>query len=88
MNQLVDKSADLVELNVGGEPVTANRAVLTLVPESMLAAMFSGRWENRLQRDRDDRSVSTGRTGWRFCVPQTYIYVFSSIYFLHLRTPL
>jgi len=35
---------DLVELNVGGTPFTTYLNTLTKIPESMLAAMFSGRF--------------------------------------------
>ena len=37
--------AELVTLNVGGEFYTTTRATLTTYPDSMLGAMFSGRFE-------------------------------------------
>jgi len=45
---------DLVGLNFGGERVvTVKRSLLLQFPGSMLAAMFSGRHEERLERDKD-----------------------------------
>lgn len=37
------ETPEIVELNVGGKSFTTTRSTLTRVPESMLAAMFSGR---------------------------------------------
>jgi BTB/POZ domain len=42
---------DLLVLNVGGSKLTVSRGTLTQIPESMLAAKFSGRWDDSLQRD-------------------------------------
>eukprot|EP00957_Ditylum_brightwellii_P165261 12582443-Ditylum_brightwellii.AAC.1 len=41
----------LLKINVGGKIITANRSILTQQEGSMLEALFSGRWEKRLQRD-------------------------------------
>jgi len=46
---------DLLEINAGGRIVTATRGTLTQLADTRLAALFSGRWEKRLQRDRDGR---------------------------------
>jgi hypothetical protein len=45
----------IVELNVGGENMTTYRSTLCASQGSMLAAMFSGRWEEKLQKDKDGR---------------------------------
>ena len=42
---------DKLKLNVGGANVTALRETLTIFPDSKLAALFSGRWDKKLQRD-------------------------------------
>jgi hypothetical protein len=46
------KGTDKLKLNVGGERVTVRRETLTQFPKSRLATLFSGRWENRLLRDK------------------------------------
>eukprot|EP00745_Piridium_sociabile_P043591 TRINITY_DN89383_c0_g1_i1.p1 TRINITY_DN89383_c0_g1~~TRINITY_DN89383_c0_g1_i1.p1 ORF type:complete len:454 (+),score=38.21 TRINITY_DN89383_c0_g1_i1:53-1363(+) len=46
---------DPIRLNVGGEQCTVKRDVLTAVPGSLLASLFSGRWDKSLLRDEDDR---------------------------------
>ena len=55
MNSLEEGSVDLVELNIGGELVTVRRSTLCLVEGSLLATMFSGRWEESLVRDSSGR---------------------------------
>lgn len=56
MSQLTVVDAnDLIELNAGGEYITTTRGTLTSAEGSMLAAMFSGRWEDRLTLDKDGR---------------------------------
>jgi hypothetical protein len=47
--------ADKLKLNVGGVRVTALRETLTQFPNTRLAALFSGRWESRLLRDKKKR---------------------------------
>lgn len=49
------KGTDRIKLNVGGERVTTTRETLTFFSATRLAALFSGRWENKLQRDRKGR---------------------------------
>ena len=44
---------DLVHLNVGGQRLTTTISTLRQVKGSFLASMFSGRWEDRLKRDKD-----------------------------------
>jgi len=45
---------DLITLNIGGEKtVTVKRGTLCAIGDSMLAASFSGRWDESLQRDSD-----------------------------------
>ena len=44
---------DIIFLNVGGQKYTTTRSTLCQVEGSLLAAMFSGRWESKLQRDQD-----------------------------------
>jgi len=46
----IDNEA-LLDINVGGRIITTTRSILTQQKGSMLEAMFSGRWEKRLQRD-------------------------------------
>jgi hypothetical protein len=43
--------ASVVELNVGGRHFTTDRATLTKYPDSMLAAMFSGRHDTSTDKD-------------------------------------
>ena len=50
------KSSDLVQLNIGGERfVTVPRSTLTLFPDSMPGAMFSGR--HNVNTDEQVRAV-------------------------------
>ena len=44
---------DLIHLNVGGHKLTTKRSTLCQVEGSLLASMFSGRWEDSLERDKD-----------------------------------
>ena len=44
---------DIIHLNVGGHKVTTKRSTLCQVEGSLLASMFSGRWEDSLERDKD-----------------------------------
>ncbi len=44
---------DIIHLNVGGEKFTTTRSTLCQVEDSLLATMFSGRWERGVKRDRD-----------------------------------
>ena len=46
---------DRLKLNVGGERVVLQRDTVLQFPESKLAALFSGRWENQLLRDKRNR---------------------------------
>eukprot|EP00386_Alphamonas_edax_P001836 GDKI01005534.1.p1 GENE.GDKI01005534.1~~GDKI01005534.1.p1 ORF type:complete len:347 (+),score=66.89 GDKI01005534.1:33-1073(+) len=47
----VSPSGAIVVLNVGGKLFTTTRSTLCVEENSLLASMFSGRWENSLQRD-------------------------------------
>ena len=47
-----DDNDNIVYLNVGGTKMATKRSTLCQVEESLLAAMFSGRWEN-VDRDED-----------------------------------
>lgn len=49
------KPSDIIVLNVRGEEMFARRDTLTLVQDSRLEALFSGRWENQLLRDEQGR---------------------------------
>eukprot|EP00957_Ditylum_brightwellii_P179431 13669079-Ditylum_brightwellii.AAC.1 len=42
---------DFIHVNAGGRVVTANRGTLTYQKGTMLEALFSGRWEKKIQRD-------------------------------------
>ena len=45
------KPSDVLHLNVGGKNMSALRKTLTQVEGSMLAARFSGRWDNSIEKD-------------------------------------
>jgi hypothetical protein len=49
------KPSELVYLNVGGEHITTSRETLCAVEPSLLASMFSGRWEDAMTLDKDGR---------------------------------
>ena len=49
------KASDIIKLNVGGEKLTTKRSTLCQIEGSLLASMFSGRWESNLERDEDGR---------------------------------
>jgi hypothetical protein len=49
------KLSDIIRLNVRGTEMFARRDTLTVVKSSRLEALFSGRWENQLLRDDQDR---------------------------------
>ena len=55
MNTLGEGTHDLVHINVGGDLVTVKRSTLCQHKGSVLANMFSGRWEQKLDRDDDGR---------------------------------
>ena len=44
---------DLIDLNVGGTKLTTSRSTLCQVQDSLLASMFSGRWEDNIKRDKN-----------------------------------
>ena len=46
---------DLLEINVGGTLFAARRGTLCLLKESRFEAVFSGRWQKTLQKDREGR---------------------------------
>jgi hypothetical protein len=46
------KSSEVISLNVGGTCLAVLRSSLTSVEGSMLASMFSGRWESTLVKDK------------------------------------
>jgi hypothetical protein len=48
------KKTDVIRLNVGGEIMMTTRETLTRVPKSILSIMFNGRWENKLETDKND----------------------------------
>ena len=47
------RGSDVLCLNVGGKRMDVLRRTLTQVEGSLLAAMFSGRWDDSLEKDRD-----------------------------------
>lgn len=49
------KDDDLMNVNAGGKIVVAKRSTLTQIVGSKLEALFSGRWEKKLQRDSHGR---------------------------------
>jgi len=44
-------SSDLLDICAGGKIITVTRGTLTQLQGTLLAALFSGRWENQLQKD-------------------------------------
>ncbi|XP_028409764.1 uncharacterized protein LOC114532454 [Dendronephthya gigantea] len=44
---------DVIHMNVGGQKFTTTRSTLCQIEDSLLASMFSGRWENSVLRDQD-----------------------------------
>ncbi len=44
---------DIIHLNVGGQKLTTKRSTLCQVEGLLLSTMFSGRWEDSLERDQD-----------------------------------
>ena len=67
---------DIINLNVGGKKMTTKRSTLCQVEGSLLASMFSGRWEDSLARDED------GRIFFDFN-PQYFVYILD---YLRART--
>ena len=53
MNAVQVNDDDLIDLNVGGQRLTTTRSTLCQVEGLLLSSMFSGRWEDRLKRDKD-----------------------------------
>ena len=53
MKALTVNDNDIIHLNVGGQKLTTKRSTLCQVENSLLATMFSGRWEESLERDQD-----------------------------------
>ncbi|GMH35517.1 hypothetical protein BSKO_03385 [Bryopsis sp. KO-2023] len=53
MSKVRVSDGDVVHLNVGGRIFTTKRGSLRLVEGSVLELMFSGRWEDRVDRDKD-----------------------------------
>jgi BTB/POZ domain len=44
-----------LELNIGGYNMDVKRATIMYAPDSMLARLFSGRWDHVLPRDKTGR---------------------------------
>ena len=55
MKAIEVKDDDIINLNVGGKKITTKRSTLCQVKGSLLASMFSGRWEESLSRDENGR---------------------------------
>ena len=49
----MEDNNDIVYLNVGGTKMATKRSILCQIEGSLLAAMFSGRWEDNVERDED-----------------------------------
>ena len=71
---------DLINLNVGGTKITTTRLTLCQVENSLLAAMFSGRWEDNIKRDQD------GAVFFDFN-PQHFILVLDYLRVKKIKTP-
>ncbi len=48
------KNIDVIQLNVGGELMITTRETLTQIPKSILSIMFNGRWEHKLEIDKNE----------------------------------
>ena len=60
MNSIVGSAAasnddDIIEINAGGKIISALRSTLTVAPDTMFTYMFSGRWEESMKRDNNNR---------------------------------
>jgi hypothetical protein len=60
MNSIVGSAAAsnddvIIEINAGGKIISALRSTLTLAPDTMFTYMFSGRWEESMKRDDNNR---------------------------------
>eukprot|EP00386_Alphamonas_edax_P010261 GDKI01033267.1.p1 GENE.GDKI01033267.1~~GDKI01033267.1.p1 ORF type:complete len:326 (+),score=87.31 GDKI01033267.1:54-980(+) len=55
MMSVVVQDTDIIELNVGGRAFTTTRATLCVEEDTLLANMFSGRWEGSLRTDKKGR---------------------------------
>lgn len=53
MQRITSLASDIIILNVGGERMYTYRSTLTIDPDSDLAAMFSGKWEDVIPKDKD-----------------------------------
>ncbi len=53
MEAFVVSDDDIIDLNIGGQKLSTTRSTLCQVEGSLLASMFSGRWEDGLKRDKD-----------------------------------
>ena len=53
MSAISVRDDDIIHLNVGGQKFTTTRSTLCQVEGSLLASMFSGRWEDSVVRDQD-----------------------------------
>ncbi|XP_028397744.1 uncharacterized protein LOC114521475 [Dendronephthya gigantea] len=53
MQAFVVRDDDIIHLNVGGQKFKTKRSTLCQIEGSLLAAMFSGRWEDGVERDQD-----------------------------------
>ena len=49
------KGDDLIEINAGGKIIAAKRSTLTQLKGTRMEALFSGRWDQKLQQDRSGR---------------------------------
>ena len=49
----IASASPIINLNVGGEKMSTSRATLTLIEGTLLATMFSGKWEDKLMKDAD-----------------------------------
>lgn len=56
---------EILELNVGGQSIDVRRSTLTWVEGTRLAAMFSGRWDGVLKRDKHGRlAIASHGMAW------------------------
>ena len=53
MQTISVRDDDIIHLNVSGVKLTTSRSTVFQVESSLLASMFSGRWEDRVKRDQD-----------------------------------
>ena len=61
------KPSDVLPLNIGGVKTHASRRTLCLHEPSLLAAQFSGRWDDNIEKDADASSWTSRTSSSNHC---------------------